>query len=91
MPEELEVQALCGLLAKECGSLGLTAEVLAPTRVRVGATNAGMLAEVIRCQPDGDEILQWCWSWDTPFCVATPAEIGRAARMIAHVVTPAHA
>jgi hypothetical protein len=50
-----------------------------------------MLSEVITCKPDADEKLQWWWSWDDPFCPATTNDIERAAEMIRHVVTPAHA
>jgi hypothetical protein len=89
--ELLDTDELCRRLAKACAALRLTAEVQSPTRVRVGATGAGMLAETIRCQPDDDEVLQWWWSWGEPFCPASAEHIDRAAEMIRHVVTPAHA
>jgi hypothetical protein len=89
--EGMEVHELCDLLVKECGRLGLNADRTSPTRIRIGATGAGMLAEVIRCHPDADEVLQWWWSWGEPFCPATASEIGRAAAMVKHVVTPSPA
>jgi hypothetical protein len=82
-------ETLCRRLAEACGAAGLTADQLGPTRVRVGVTGAGMLAEVIRCMPGSDEALYWYWSWDEPICPA--ADISRATRMIAYVVTPANA
>lgn len=80
---------LCRRLAEACGEAGLTAEQVGPTRVRVGMTGAGMLAEVIRCMPGPDESLHWYWSWGDPICPAV--DILRATRMIVHVVTPANA
>ena len=91
MPENAfeEVHILCRRLVKACGEKGLVAEQLSSTRVHAGVTNAGMLAEVIRCMPDKGEVLHWWWSWGEPIC---PAEdIEKAAKMIAYVVTPQNA
>lgn len=86
-----DVDALRDRLAKACAAIGLTAQRYGPTGLRIAAPGAGMLAEVISCLPDEDDVLQWCWSWGDPFCPATVAAIDRAAEMIKHVVTPAHA
>ncbi|GAA0353974.1 hypothetical protein GCM10010151_49440 [Actinoallomurus spadix] len=81
-----EVQDLCRRLSMACGRAGLTAEEIAPTRIRVGFPGAGMLAEIIRCMPDSSERLHWWWSWGDPICPAE--EIDQAVEMIVHVVRP---
>ncbi|WP_345364739.1 hypothetical protein [Actinoallomurus liliacearum] len=81
-----EVHDLCRRLATACGKAGLTAEEIAPTRIRVGFPGAGMLAEIIRCMPDASERLYWWWSWGAPICPAE--EIDKVVEMIVHVVRP---
>jgi hypothetical protein len=83
---EEDVHELCRRLSMACGEAGLTAEEIAPTRIRVGFPGAGMLAEIIRCMPDASERLHWWWSWGDPICVAE--EIDKAVAMIVHVVRP---
>lgn len=90
-PTEEDVHTLCDQLKKACARLGLVAQSVSPTRVRVGTPGAGMLSEVITCKPDAYEVHQWWWSWGAPFCSAATSEIERAAEMIRHVVSPAHA
>src|SRR5262245_30138765 len=65
-----DVHELCRRLSMACGAAGLTAEEIAPTRIRVGFPGAGMLAEIIRCMPDASEQLHWWWSWGDPICPA---------------------
>jgi hypothetical protein len=84
-----DAHELCRTLAKACGEAGLIADQLGPTRVRVGVTGAGMLAEVIRCMPGEGDVLYWHWSWDEPICPA--ANIAQATKAIAYVVTPVNA
>ncbi len=61
-PAKEDFHTLCDQLKKACARLGLVAESVNPTRVRVGAPGAGMLSEVITCKPDADEVLRRWWS-----------------------------
>ena len=76
-----------GCLARSCKAAGLSADVLAPTRVRarVPNTHSG-LSEVITIMPDEDEVLSLYWSWGER--IGPVAEMDKAVTAIKHVVTP---
>jgi hypothetical protein len=85
-----EVHLLAEELAQVCAEAGLVAEVLAPTRVRVGAPcGSARLTEIVRCMPlpDGEERLMWWWPWGEP--ISPASQIPEAVRVIARVLTPA--
>lgn len=85
VPED--VHTIADRLVRSCKAVGLSAEVLAATRVRarVPNTHAG-LSEIITITPDEDEVLSLYWSWGERICSA--AEMDTAVTAIKHVVTP---
>jgi hypothetical protein len=83
-----DVHLLAERLADDCLKAGLEAEVLAPTRVRVGAPGGNArLTETVRCMPlpHGDESLMWWWSWGEP--ISPASHIPDAVRIISRVLT----
>lgn len=86
----MEAHEITAELIEACERLGLLASAISPTRVHVCApkTHSG-LAEVITLAPDQRAVLHFHWSWGDPVCPA--AEIDRAAKSIAYVVSPASA
>jgi hypothetical protein len=84
-----EILELCKRLVAACGGLGLVSQRKGLGAVYAAMPGGGMLSEVVKCQPDDKDALQWFWSWDVPFCPASDVE--KAAAMIKHVVTLAHA
>jgi hypothetical protein len=85
---DYDVHLLAEKLATDCTKAGLKAEVLAPTRVRVGVPGGqAHLTDTVRCMPvpHGDEILMWWWSWGEP--ISPAAHIMEAVRAIARVLT----
>lgn len=85
VPED--AHTIADRLARSCEAAGLSAEVLAPTRVRARMpnTHAG-LSEVIKIMPDESEVLSLYWSWGERICPV--AEMDKAVTAIKHVVTP---
>lgn len=84
-----DVHLLAEKLADDCAKAGLKAEVLAPTRVRVGAPGGhASLTDTVRCMPvpHGDESLMWWWSWGEP--ISPAAHIPDAVRVISRVLSP---
>jgi hypothetical protein len=84
-----DVHLLAEKLADDCTKAGLEAEVLAPTRVRVGAPGGhSLLTETVCCMPlpHGDESLMWWWSWGEP--ISPAAHIPDAVRVISRVLSP---
>lgn len=83
-----DVHLLAEKLARDCTKAGLVAEVLAPTRVRVGVPGGhARLTETVCCMPlPHDEGLMWWWSWGEPISPAT--HIPDAVRVISRVLTP---
>ncbi|MFB9838657.1 hypothetical protein [Actinoallomurus acaciae] len=84
-----DVHLLAEKLADDCAKAGLEAEVLAPTRVRVGAPGGhASRTDTVRCMPvpHGDESLMWWWSWGEPISPAT--QIPDAVRVISRVLFP---
>ncbi|WP_329236204.1 hypothetical protein OG417_31385 [Actinoallomurus sp. NBC_01490] len=84
-----DVHLLAEKLADDCTKAGLEAEVLAPTRVRVGAPGGhARLIDTVRCMPvpHGDEGLMWWWSWGEP--IGPAAHIPDAVRVISRVLSP---
>ncbi|MGH7515111.1 MAG: hypothetical protein ACREOQ_19575 [Gemmatimonadales bacterium] len=84
-----DVHLLAEELAQDCTRAGLVAEVLAPTRVRVGMPGGqARLTEIIRCMPlpHGDERLMWWWSWGEP--IGPASQIPDAVRVISRVLAP---
>jgi hypothetical protein len=83
-----DVHLLAEKLADDCTKAGLEAEVLAPTRVRVGAPGGhARLTDTVRCMPvpHGDESLMWWWSWGEP--ISPAAHIPDAVRVISRVLS----
>jgi hypothetical protein len=84
-----DVHLLAEKLADDCTKAGLDAEVLAPTRVRVGAPGGhSRLTETVCCMPlpHGDESLMWWWSWGEP--ISPASHIPDAVRVISRVLSP---
>ena len=84
-----DVHLLAEKLAHDCTKAGLVAEVLAPTRVRVGAPGGrARLTEIVCCMPlpHHDECLMWWWSWGEP--ISPASHIPDAVRIISRVLTP---
>jgi hypothetical protein len=84
-----DVHLLAEKLADDCTKAGLEAEVLAPTRVRVGAPGGhSRLTETVCCMPlpHGDESLMWWWSWGEP--ISPASHIPDAVRVISRVLSP---
>jgi hypothetical protein len=86
-----DVHLLAEKLATDCMKAGLKAEVLAPTRVRVGVPGGhARLTDTVRCMPvpHGDETLMWWWSWGEP--ISPAAHIPDAVRAISRFLTTPH-
>lgn len=84
-----DVHLLAEKLADDCVKAGLMAEVLAPTRVRIGPPGGqARLTEIVCCMPlpHGDERLMWWWSWGEP--ISPASHIPDAVRIISRVLIP---